>query len=63
MSMLEYVQEIQRQLITVYGFAENPQMPGLPMDVPDGAYPMTIEGKRDNVTIENGKINCLNFDQ
>lgn len=56
-----YIQEIQRQLIAVYGFKENPEKPGLPLDVPDGEYPMTIEGKVDNVRIVNGTINCCNF--
>lgn len=29
--------------------------------VPDGEYPMVIDGKRDNVRIEGGKIHCCNY--
>jgi hypothetical protein len=43
--MIAYINEIQRQLITVYGFPENPAKPGLPMNVKDGTYPMTINGE------------------
>ena len=57
-----YIQEIQRQFIEVYRLPENPDKPGLPLNVPDGEYPMTINGKLDHVKIENGKINCCNFD-
>ena len=62
MWMTDYICEIQRQLISVHGFKENPDKPGLPMNVPDGTYPMTIEGKLDRVEIVDGKINCLNFE-
>ncbi len=62
MWMTDYIREIQRQFITVYGYAENPDKPGLPLDVPDGEYPMTIEGKLDKVRIEDGKISCCNFE-
>lgn len=63
MWMTDYIREIQKQFITVYGYPENPEMPGVPLPgVPDGEYPMTIEGKLDRVRIVNGKINCCNFD-
>lgn len=62
MWMTAYIDEIKRQFITVYGFKENPEVPGSPLDVPDGEYPMTIEGRVDHVKIVNGKINCGNFD-
>ena len=58
----DYIREIQRQFVEVYNFPENPESPGLPMDVPDGDYPMTIEGKLDNVKIIDGKISCCNFE-
>ena len=61
MRAIEYITEIQRQLIDKYGFEENPEKPGLPIGVPDGKYPMKIEGKIDNVTVEGGFINCCNF--
>ena len=30
-------------------------------NIPDGDYPMEIDGKVDNVKIINGTINCCNF--
>jgi hypothetical protein len=63
MWMTNYIQEIQRQFIEVYNFPENPEKPGLPLHVPDGEYLMTIEGKRDNVKVANGFINCCNFEE
>ena len=61
MWMTAYIKEIQRQFIQVLGFPENPEKPGIPMNVPDGEYPMTIEGKLDKIRIINGGINCSNF--
>ena len=62
MWMTSYISEIQRQFISVYGFKENPEKAGVPVDVPDGEYPMTIDGKRDKVRISQGKIHCCNFE-
>jgi hypothetical protein len=62
MWMTDYIGEIQRQLIAVYGFPENPDRPGLPMNVPDGDYHMTIDGKLDHVKVVDGKISCCNFE-
>jgi hypothetical protein len=62
MQMISYINEIKRLLIDQYGFKEDPLCPGVPVDVPDGNYPMEIEGKIDYVRIEHGKINCCNFD-
>lgn len=61
MWMTSYIREIQRQLTAVYGFKEDPAQPGIPLDVPDGEYPMIIEGKFDRVRIEDGKISCMNL--
>lgn len=62
--MIEYINAIKRKLIDQYGFPENPMVPGCVFgDVPDGEYPMTINGKLDNVRIKDGKINCCNFDE
>jgi hypothetical protein len=58
MWMTEYIREVQRQFITVYKFAENPEKPGLPKHVPDGEYPMMIDGKLDRVRVTDGKIHC-----
>lgn len=59
MWMTEYIQEIQRQLITKYAFKRGGN--DCPQDVPDGAYPMIIEGQLDLVIIRNGGIWCCNF--
>ncbi len=56
-----YIEEIQKQFIKTYGFKENPEKPGILLDVPDGKYPMKVEGKTDNVCIINGRIHCCNF--
>lgn len=61
-AMQGYIDEIKRQFISVYGFKENPKIPGVPMGVPDGEYPMKIGEKTDKVRIENGKIYCCNFE-
>jgi hypothetical protein len=59
MEMMCYIREIQHQLVDSYGFKAGDN--GLPRDVPDGAYPMMIDGKLDLVLIVGGKINCCNF--
>lgn len=59
MWMTGYIRKIQEKLITQYHFAKNEN--GLPKDVPDGEYPMEIDGKLDNVKIKDGKISCCNF--
>lgn len=64
MWMTSYIVAIQRQLIDQYGFPENPDRAGTILgDVPDGEYPMTIEGRLDHVRIKDGKISCCNFDE
>lgn len=60
--MLEYIAKIQRKLIDKYSFPEDPDRPGIPMGVHDGAYPMVIDGKLDRVEIEGGRIYCCRFD-
>jgi len=61
--MITYIGKIQRQLIKKYGFKENPGKPGIPLRVPDGEYPMKIDGKLDRVRITKGKISCCNFEK
>ena len=56
--MIEYIDAIRRGLRDVYGF---PPLPGSTAEVPllfvpDGVYPLTIDGKVDNVLIEGGRI-------
>lgn len=62
MEMMNYIAAIQRKLITQYGFAEHPDRPGIPAHVPDGHYPMEIDGRTDSVRIINGQIHCCNFE-
>lgn len=57
----DYIRKIQKQFIKKYGFKENPSKPGVPMNVSDGEYPMTIKGKLDTVRIVDGRIHCCNF--
>lgn len=61
MWMSDYIREIQRLLISQYGFAARSDNPGIPSGVPDGEYPMMIDGKMDHVQIRHGKISCCNF--
>lgn len=59
---LEYIDAVKRGLIEQHGFPENPAKPGCVLgEVPDGEYPMTINGKVDHVRIEAGRIHCCNF--
>lgn len=61
MQAIEYIAEIQRQLVETYGFPARADAPHIPDSVPDGTYPMMIDGKVDRVKIEDGKIFCGNF--
>lgn len=61
MWMTSYINEIQKKLVTEYGFLPDPKT-GLPQNVPDGKYPMTIDGMRDTVCMIDGEIHCCNFD-
>ena len=61
MWMNDYIRTIQQLLISEFGLAEDPNKPGIPLDVPDGDYPMMIEGKLDRVRVEDGKIYCCNY--
>lgn len=60
MGMLEYINAIQQKFITQYGYPAGPN--GCPQGVPDGEYPMEIDGKVDRVRITKGKISCCNWD-
>jgi hypothetical protein len=61
MWMTSYVDQIKRKFIDQYGFPENPDQPGCVLgEVPDGDYPMTIDGKSLIVTIKGGMINFAN---
>lgn len=61
--MTQYIQEVKRQLRDVYEFSpssgtlEDPNFD----NIPDGTYPMDINGKQDKVEIKDGLISCCNF--
>lgn len=57
--MMQYIQTVQENLISEYGFDKGEN--GCPQDVPDGAYPMMIDGDLDLVLIINGTISCCNL--
>jgi hypothetical protein len=54
-----FLMEVQRQLIEVHGLKEHPQMPGIATNVPDGEYPITIDGKTHNIQIKDGSFDRL----
>lgn len=64
MSMLEYIAAIKRGFRDQHGFKPTGGTDGEPLfaDIPEGEYPMTIDGRLDRVRIENGRIYCCNFD-
>jgi len=64
MWMTEYIREIKRQFRDVHGFTPSRVVEGEPCfeHIPDGEYPMTIDGKLDKVRIVQGSISCCNFD-
>ena len=67
MWMTSYINEIKRQFRDIYKFKPTGGTREEPLFadglIPDGEYPMTIEGKVDRVCIVNGTINCCNFDE
>lgn len=65
MWMTLYIAEIKRQFRDVYKFKPSSTGPGdepIFDNVPDGDYPMTIDGRLDRVKIVHGKISCCNFE-
>lgn len=59
MTMISYLTEIQRQFIDVWGFTKGEN--GCPQNVPNGAYPMIIDGELDLVLVIHGMISCCNL--
>jgi len=65
MWMTDYIREVKKQFRDLYGFKPTDDCsPDDPVyeegKVPDGVYPMIIEGKMDFLEIKCGKINCCN---
>ncbi len=65
MWMTDYVNAIKRGFRDQIGMVPTGGTQEEPLfdNVPDGEYPMMIEGKRDRVKIIKGKIHCCNFDE
>ena len=61
MWMTQYIDKIQNKLVSQYGFV--PDVRGLTQQVPDGEYPMEIDGRLDRVSIEGVMIHCGRFDK
>lgn len=64
MWMTAYIKEIKKQFVSKYNFQPSRMEGDEPIfdSIPDGIYPMKIEGKIDNVKITNGTISCCNFE-
>jgi len=63
MWMTQCIKEIKRQFRDVYNYTPSSGSKEEPNfdNIPDGEYPMEIEGKTDFVRIKNGTISCCNF--
>lgn len=64
MDMVLYIMAVKRALRDQHGFTplpgSNKEDPRL--EIPDGEYSVTIDGKVDRVKIEKGHIGCCNFE-
>ncbi len=63
MWMTHYISEIKRQFRDTYNFTPDGGTHDEPTftSIPDGDYPMTIDGRLDKVKIVGGKIHCCRF--
>ena len=65
--MIDYIRKIKVELFKTYGFQPIDPNAGELIykegQVPDGEYPMVIDGKKDNVKIINGYFHCCNFEE
>ena len=64
MWMTEYIKAVKRGMRDQCGMKPTGGTKDEPLfdKVPDGEYPMTIEGRLDRVRCVGGKISCCNFD-
>ncbi len=64
MSAIDYINAVKRGMRDQCGFVPTGGTDEAPLfkNVPDGVYPMTIEGRLDQVRIEGGRIYCCNFE-
>lgn len=63
--MISYINAVKRGFRDQHGFVPTGGTNNEPLfdEIPDGEYPMTIDGKVDKVRIVNGCINCCNFEE
>ena len=61
---INYIREIKLQFRDVYHFTPDREQDGEPCydAIPDGVYPMTIEGKLDNVKVVGNRIFCCRYE-
>lgn len=61
--MTNYIREIKKQFRDKYHFKPSRMVGYEPLFdfIPDGEYPMEIDGKVDKVKVVNGKLSCCNF--
>lgn len=64
MWMTDYIAAVKRGFRDQHAFTPSGGTDREPLfdGIPDGEYPMTIEGKVDRVKIERGKIHCCRFE-
>jgi hypothetical protein len=64
MWMTDYISAVKRGLRDQCGFVPTGGNDDEPLfdNMPDGVYPVTIEGRRDRVRIEAGRIYCCNYE-
>ena len=62
--MIAYINAVKRGLRDQCGLTPTGGTEDEPLfdNIPDGEYPMTIDGKLDKVRIKNGYISCCNFE-
>lgn len=63
MWMTEYISAVKRGLRDQHGFVPTGGTDAEPLfdNIPDGLYPMDVDGRIDRVRIEAGRIYCCNF--
>ena len=63
--MTDYIREIKKQFRDVYKFKPSKIESGEPCfdSIPDGIYPMKINGRKDWVEIKDSGIHCCNFNK
>lgn len=63
MWMSDYIRTIKKKFASQYHFIPSRVVNGEPCfdNIPDGEYPMTIEGRIDCVKVSGNGISCCNF--